>query len=99
MQKIPTIELQGIIISTRFRIEKALKERKAFNEKTAADAQEANVNFQGVLDLMERDGLIVKTSEGRIFMTPKGQEKQIRGFTVHNRLPAVKKFVRFSRNK
>jgi hypothetical protein len=73
-------EVSGIIISTRFRIEKALNERQAFDEHTATDAGEANVNFMPVLDLMERGGLIGRTSEGKIFMTKKGQQKQIRVF-------------------
>ena len=72
------VEIQGIIVNARFKIEKALKQRKAFDENNAADAEEAKVNFRGVLDLMEKNGLIGRTPEGKIFMTKQGREKQIR---------------------
>jgi len=71
-------EIQGKIVNARFKIEKALNQRKAFDENTATDAEEAKVNFKGVLDLMEKNGLIGRTHEGKIFMTKQGQEKQIR---------------------
>jgi hypothetical protein len=69
------VKIQGIIINARSKIEKALKQRKAFDENTAADAEEAKMNFKGVLDLMEKNGLIGRTSEGKIFMTKQGQKK------------------------
>lgn len=75
------LEIQGIIINARYKIEAALKERKAFDENSAADATEAKVNFKGVLDLMERGGLIGRTVDGRVFMTKEGLEKQIRVYT------------------
>ncbi len=93
------LEESGIITSTRFKIETALKERKAFDKKSAADLEEAKINFQAVLDVMEKSGLIGRTSEGKIFMTQKGQEEQRRGFSISNNLPAERKFIRFSRNK
>jgi DNA-directed RNA polymerase subunit RPC12/RpoP len=34
--------------------------------------------FRAILDLMERGGLICRNCEGKIFMTKKGQEKQVR---------------------
>jgi len=74
------VEIQGIMVNARFKIEKALKQRKAFDENTAADAEEAKVNFKGVIDLMEKNGLIARTPEGKIFMTKQGQEKQIRDY-------------------
>jgi hypothetical protein len=74
------LEIQGIIINARYKIEKALKERNAFDENTATDAQEAKVNFVGVLDLMERGGLIARTADGKVFMTQKGLEKQIKTY-------------------
>lgn len=74
------VEIQGIIINARFKIEKALEDRKAFDANTAVDAEEAGVNSREVLDLMARDGLIGRTSEGKIFMTKKGQERQMLRF-------------------
>ena len=74
------VEIQGIIVNARFKIEKALKKRKAFDENTATDAEEAKVNFKGVIDLMEKNGLIARTPDGKIFMTKQGQEKQIRDY-------------------
>ncbi len=92
-------EAAGIITSTRFKIETALKERKAFDITTAANLEEAQVNFVAILDVMEKSGLIGKTPEGKVFMTQKGQEQQIRGFAISNNFPSSRKFVRFSRNK
>jgi hypothetical protein len=93
------METEGIIVNSRFKIETALKERKAFNEQSAVNLEEAKLNFVAVLDVMEKGGLIGKTPEGKIFMTPKGQAQQVRGFYVSNNFPADRKFVRFSRNK
>jgi hypothetical protein len=93
------LESSGIITSTRFKIESALKEKQAFDEKSAADPEAAKVNFQPVLDIMEKSGLISRTPDGRIFMTQKGQEEHIRGFAISNNFPSDRKFVRFSRNK
>ena len=76
------IEAAGIIISTRLRIEKALTERKAFDNTSATDAKEAKIDIQPMLDLLERRGLIGRTTEGKIFMTQKGQDEQIRGFSI-----------------
>jgi hypothetical protein len=76
------IEAAGIIISARLKIEKALQERKAFDHKSATDAKEAKIDIQPLLDLLERRGLIGRTAEGRIFMTKKGQDVQIRGFLI-----------------
>ncbi len=93
------LEASGIITSTRIKIETALKERKAFDEHSAADLEEAQVNFQPILDVMEKSGLIGKTSGGKVFMTQKGQEEHLRGFAISNYMPSGRKFVRFSRNK
>jgi len=93
------METTSIITNSRFKIETALKERKAFDEQSAANLEDAKVNFVSILDVMEKSGLIGKTPEGKIFMTPKGQEQQIRGFSVSNNFPSDRKFVRFSRNK
>jgi hypothetical protein len=92
------MEATGIITNTRFQIESALKERKAFDEKNAADLAVVNLNMTAILDVMEKGGLIGKTIEGKVFMTQKGQENQIRGFKISNNFPE-KKFIRFSRNK
>lgn len=92
-------EAAGIITSTRFKIESVLKERKAFDETTAANLEEAQVNFTVILDVMEKSGLIAKTVEGKVYMTKKGQDEQIRGFKISNNFPSTRKFIRFSRNK
>jgi hypothetical protein len=92
------MEAAGIIANNRFQIENALKERKAFDEKNAADLAAVNLDMTAILDVMEKGGLIAKTVEGKIFMTPKGQDEQIRGFKISNNFPD-KKFIRFSRNK
>jgi hypothetical protein len=68
--------MSGIINLAKERIEKALKNKEAFDETTAVDAEEEQVNFRSVLDLMERSGLIGRTAEGKIFMTKKGLQKQ-----------------------
>jgi hypothetical protein len=68
--------MSGIILFAQTKIQKELKEREAFDESSAADAEEAKINFKSILDLMEKDGLIGRTREGKIFMTKIGQEKQ-----------------------
>ncbi len=93
---------EGIIISTRFKIETALKERNAFDPNTAADVKEAKIDFKEILTIMEKSGLIDRTFDGRIYMTPKGQEQQVKGFTVSqtNNMPSgSRRLIRFSRNK
>ena len=70
--------MSGIIICAQAKIEKELKDREAFDESSAADAEEAKINFKAILDMMERSGLICRTCEGKIFMAKRGQEKQIR---------------------
>ncbi len=76
-----------------------MKDKKAFNEKSAAAFEETKMDFKESLDIMEKSGLIGRTSEGRIFMTQKGQEQQLRGFLISNSSLADRKFVRFSRKK
>jgi hypothetical protein len=93
------VEAVCIVTSTRFKIEAVLKDKKAFNEKSAATFEETELNFKEALYIMEKSGLIGKTSEGRIFMTQKGQDQQLRGFLISNSFPADRQFVRFSRNK
>jgi hypothetical protein len=87
------VEAEGIIINARVKIESTLKKDKAFDKESATDILEYNA----VLDIMQKGGLVEKTADGRYYMTKKGQDKQIRGFS----LTGVKKrkFVRFSRNK
>ncbi len=92
------LEQEGIIANTRFKIEYALKREGAFDEKSALDAEEAHIDFHAMLDVMEKSGLISRTQEGKVFMTQKGQEENLRGFTISNQFPN-RKFVRFSRNK
>ena len=69
--------MSGIIICTQAKIEKELNKMKAFDKYSAADAEEARINFKAILDLMEKNGLIGRTFNGKIFMTKKGQENQI----------------------
>jgi hypothetical protein len=57
-----TVEVQGIIVNARFKIERALAEREAYDEGSAADLETAQVHFVGILDLMEQGGLIGKTA-------------------------------------
>ncbi len=69
--------MSGIIICAQAKIKKELIEMEAFDENSAADAEEAKINFKAILDLMEKNGLIEKTFGGRVFITKKGQENQI----------------------
>ena len=69
--------MSGIILFAQAKIQKELKEREAFDESSAADAEEAKINFKSILDLMEKGGLIERTFEGKIFITQKGQQKKI----------------------
>lgn len=92
------MEAAGIIPDTRVKIEIVLKEKRAFDVKSATDLQMANLNFLPALDIMEKSGLIVRTSEGKVYMTQKGHDQSTRGFKVSTN-SSDKKFVRFSRNK
>ncbi len=93
------METISTMTNSRFKIETALKERKAFDEQSAVNLEDANINFVAILDVMEKSGLIGKTTEGKIFMTTKGQAQHIKGFFVSDSFPSDGKFVRFSRNK
>ncbi len=86
------VEAAGIITCSQVKIETALKKSKAFDENTATVFED----FEAVLELMERGGLIARTPEGKVFMTKKGQEKQIRGFSIKGPTHKIRKF---SRNK
>ena len=70
--------MAGIIICAQAKIEKELQKMEAFDENSAADAEKAKINFKAILDLMERNGLIGRTFNGKIFMTERGQEKQLK---------------------
>ena len=48
---------QRVIADTRLDIERALKDKRAFDVKTAADLQVANLDLVPVLDIMEKRGL------------------------------------------
>jgi hypothetical protein len=87
------VEAEGIIINARVKIETTLKKDKAFDKESATDILE----FGAVLDIMQKAGLVEKTGEGKYYMTKKGQDSQIRGFSLIG--PGKHKFVRFSRNK
>jgi hypothetical protein len=90
--------MSSIISIAQAKIGKELQERKAFDENSAADAEEAKINFKAVLDIMERGGLICRTYEGKVFITKKGQEKQENDFSTDSST-TQRKIVRFSRNK
>ncbi len=85
------LETAGIIISTRFKIETILKSKKAFDQQSAAYVQDS----KAMIDLMEKNGLIERTLEGKVFMTKKGIEQQINGASVS--VPAHR-IIHFSRN-
>ncbi len=87
-----TAEASGIIITTRIKIESELKKNKAFDANSASTFED----FSAVLDIMQKSGLIDKTADGKYFMTKKGQEQQVRGFSIKTPRYKVK---RFSRNK
>jgi hypothetical protein len=72
------VESEGIIISSCCKIEIALKEKKAYDKKSATYILEFGV----VLDVMERGGLIGKTQDGKYFITKKGRQKQLKGFKI-----------------
>jgi hypothetical protein len=93
------METTSTITNSQFKIETALKEKKAFDELSAVNLEAAKVNFVAILDVMEKSGLIGKTPEGKIYMTTKGQAQHIKGFFTSNNCPSDGKFVRFSRNK
>lgn len=92
------METNGILTGPQIKIQLCLKENKAFSAKKAVDLQTADLALTPTLDIMEKSGLIARTPEGKVYMTPKGQERSIRGFKVDNDFPN-RKFVRFSRNK
>ena len=89
------MENTSINVDLRLDIEGALKEKRAFDEKTAADLAVANLDLIPVLDIMQKSGLIARTVEGKVFLTSKGLEQSNRGFKVSS--SQDKKFVRFSR--
>lgn len=72
------VESEGIIISSCCKIESALKEKKAYDKKSATDILE----FGAVLDVMEKGGLIGKTQDGKYYITKKGKQKQLKGFKI-----------------
>jgi hypothetical protein len=90
------MEHTPVNVNLRLDIEGALKEKRAFDEKTAADLSVGNLDLVPVLDIMEKGGLIARTVEGKVFLTSKGLEQSSRGFTVSSGCQD-KKFVRFSR--
>jgi hypothetical protein len=54
------LESEGILANTKSKIEFELKNRGAFDPKTALDAENAQINFLPVLDVMEKSGLSKK---------------------------------------
>jgi hypothetical protein len=94
---IEATESTGIIVSSRFKIETELKNRQAFDEKSAIQAEQSMLNLGAILRIMEDKGLIGRTVEGKIYMTEKGKQQQLQGFSVSQIPPHT--VVRFSRNK
>jgi len=86
--KILSDVMSGIIICAQAKIEKELKGMEAFDEDSATDAEAAKINFKPILDLMEKKGLIGRTFNGKIFMTKKGQENQMK-----RNLPLIVKII------
>jgi hypothetical protein len=82
-------------VNLRLDIEGALKEKRAFDEKTAADLAVVNLDLVPVLDIMVKSGLVARTAEGKVFLTSRGLEQSNRGFRVSS--SQDRKFVRFSR--
>jgi hypothetical protein len=72
------VESEGIIIGSCCKIENTLKEKKAYDKKSATDILE----FGAVLDIMEKGGLIAKTQDGKYYITKKGKQKQLKGFKI-----------------
>ena len=72
------VESEGIIISSCCKIETTLKEKIAYDKKSATDILE----FEAVLEVMEKGGLIGKTQDGKYYITKKGKQKQLKGFKI-----------------
>lgn len=85
------VEAAGIIVNSRVKIENSLRKNKAFDANSAV----ALLQYGAVLDIMEQAGLITRTVDGKVYMTKKGQDEQIRGFSIKG----PRKILRFSRNK
>jgi len=66
----------GILYGTRLKVERVLRERKAFDKNTAVDPEEAGINYKHVLGLMEKGGLIEKTHDGKVYLTGKGSKSR-----------------------
>jgi repressor of nif and glnA expression len=62
------------LAASKIRVVKVLQDRKAFDETTGVSPEEAKINFKYTLKLMEEGGLIKRTSDGRIYLTEKGQK-------------------------
>jgi hypothetical protein len=50
--------------------------------KANADLDKAKLDFQSMLQIMEKDGIIGRTPQGKIYLTKKGEKKQFRGFSI-----------------
>jgi predicted transcriptional regulator len=50
--------------------------------KADVDMEKEKLDFQSALDAMEKGGLIIRTTEGKICLTKKGQRQQLRGFSI-----------------
>ncbi len=51
--------------------------------KANANLDKAKLDFQTTLQIMETGGLIGITSQGKIYLTKKGKNQQLRGFSIN----------------
>jgi len=70
------VEAGIAIAALRKRVETVLEKRRAFNENTAVNPEEAGINYKRILELMNRGGIIAKTPEGKIYLTEKGRKSR-----------------------
>ncbi len=91
------LENAGIIANTWFKIETVLAEQKAFDPVSAVSAELAQINFTTALEMMERGGFLGRTSDGKVFLTKKGKDRQVRGFAINVIPPHT--IVKYSKNK
>ncbi len=51
--------------------------------KADIDLGQAKLDFQSALKVMEKGGLIGRTTNGEIYLTEKGKNQQLRGFSIN----------------
>jgi hypothetical protein len=64
----------GYLYGVRLRIEKILKENRAFDENSALDPERFGIKEKGVLRMMTEDGHLMTAADGkRIYFSEKGR--------------------------